>query len=138
MDMFDLNLGSFGQCIDYFRYSSGHANYPSKDGKALYYMSHDGRITKINLTGYSDISVPLFDVGSSVKIGRISDPIVVKQLLRNIELSIFAMIHDLIQGGDESISLENIHIPIHSVQVFDEDKRPGCYGYAQVGVAIIV
>lgn len=138
MDGLKLNLGTFNKCVEYI--SGRHAEYPVDPGtKVSYYMSHDGDIASTD-KAVSSISIPLFDVGAAISIGRLSDPNNVKMLLAKIELDIFVMLNRILKesGNGFDFALENIRIPIQLVNFFDEDKFKGCYGWAEVGIAIFV
>ena len=136
MDGLKLNLGAFNKCVEYV--SVRHAEYPVDPGtKVSYYMSHDGDIASTDKAVHS-INIPLFDVGASISIGRLSDPNNVKMLLVKIELDIFVMLKRIIKesGNEFDFELENIRIPIQLVNFFDENSFGGCYGWAEVGIAI--
>lgn len=146
-----LNLGSFNRCVDYLeRGQSADYGIPDllfdstkspADTRVLYYPTHQGLIVRISdeHTG-SSIGVPLFDVGCAVDKGKIDDPEVVERLMAHLELEVMAMIHQIVKenGAKYSTPIDHIKIPVRSIQFFDDDNSTGCYGWVEIGVALIV
>lgn len=138
MHQLKLNLGRFDQCVEYL--SDGqNADYCIDSGMEVSYcMSHDGDIVSTKLAG-ACINIPIFDIGVCISNGRICDQQMMNLLLSRIELDIFVMIKRILQENNNGlVKLENILIPVRSVKFFDDDKCDGCYGWAEVGIAVIV
>lgn len=94
-DKSSLNLGRFNQCVDYL-IGTQHPEYVADQGDEVRYcINHNGEIAWSKLNDGS-VSIPTFSVGATVNNGRICDDDVVKQLLCNIELEIFAIINKVI------------------------------------------
>lgn len=114
--------------------------YQSVDlGSKIFYYINDKQIDSMS-PGEDHINIPTFDIGSAVTKGRINDPKVVDCLLSSIELSVLAMIKNIlsVSGSDYNVILENINIPIRRIQVFDDNNSKGSYGWAEVGVSVVV
>lgn len=137
MDELRLNLGRFNECVDYL-VDGQVADYPVSPGSEVFYcMNHDGDIAYTKQS--SDcINIPSFEVAACVDNSRIDNQDAVERLLSCIEFDIFAMIKKILQKTDWNLKLENIHIPIRLIKVFDDDNSDGCYGWAEVGIAVIV
>lgn len=137
MNGYRLNLGTFNECVEYI--SGCNAEYVIDPGTEIfYYMSHDGDIAYTD-KAINSISVPIFDVGASISVGRLDDQDNVKMLMANIELDILFMLKRIIKesGSKFDSMLKNIKILVGPINLFDEDKFKGCYGWAGVGIAIL-
>ncbi len=135
MDGLKLNLGTFNECVDHVP-GRRNVEYPTDvETEVFYYMSENGDIVSTKLA-YNQIGIPMFNVGGFAEGGRIDDSDVVKRLLSSIELSIFAMLKRILKQSNSNSTLENIRIPIGHVQIFDDNNSDGCYGWADVGIAV--
>lgn len=134
-----LNLGSFSQCVEFLGDGQNAEFSLNPEQKVFYYMSQDGDIVSTELA-QSSITIPTFDIGTAVDNGHIGDSDRLQRLLSSIELDIFTMIARILKESDNQYKwkFENIYIPICSVKAFDDDKHNSCYGWAHVGIAIIV
>lgn len=86
------------------------------------------------------VDIPSFNVGAAIPSGRICDSKVVDNLLACLETKIFATITRVLQETGDGLNLENILISIRSVNIFDDESpniTDGCYGWAEVGIAVI-
>lgn len=137
MDGLTLNLGRFNQCVSYLMDGQNADYFVNHGSKVFYYMSHDGDIVSTKLA-YNGINVPTFAVDGFADNGRIDNKEVLERLLSRIELDILTMVKKILKESGGDLIFDNIHIPICSVQVFDDDKSNGCYGWASVGVAVSV
>lgn len=147
MSKFKLNLGQFNQCVEYLpnlKAIGGSATYPTGSDNVCRCIDsgpviNDRHIVPIESSNDS-VAIPLFDIGVGVSNGRICNPNVIKHLLAKIELDIFVMIKEVLDKSDNKFDfdLNKIHVPVRSIQFFDEDKRSdGCYGWASIGIAVI-
>ena len=148
MNKLKLDLGRFNQCVEYLDIGRKNPDYSVDEGdKMLYHTSYDsincGRDCEIISPRFGGdcFSVPVFDIGIAVDNGRINDDEILQQLLCHIEFRVFNMINKIINESmlhTDNLKLEDIKIPIRAINVFDDDKNTGCYGWAELGIAIVV
>ncbi len=139
MHEFKLNLGRFNKCTEYTGDKIRSVQYPVNAGDTVsYFMSHDGDIASTKFANNDHVTIPLFDIGTAVDTGRICDPDTVELLLSGMELEILSMIRRLLSKRCQTIgfTLENIHITVGPINMFDEPKRDGCYGWVEVGISL--
>lgn len=135
-----LKLGRFDQCVEYLSHGQSPCYSIDGDRKIFYYMSCDGTIafTTMELTSDSSITIPTFDVGHAIsRVACICSERTVDSILSGIELQIFAMIERIIKENGDDLRLENIIIPVRNVVVFNNGGHDGCYGWAELGIAVI-
>lgn len=136
-EQYKLNLGQFNQCIEYLPTGS-MGEYPiDLNTKVLYYMSDEGDIASTSLAKHS-ICIPTFDIGVATSYGDVDDSRTIQTLLALIELRIMAMVKRIVHECSGTFKLDNVRILVKNIQFFDDDKSEGCYGWADVGIAIMV
>ena len=132
-----LNLGSFNACID--RLPKGaSADYPVCPGQTVFFcMSHDGDVVKTKITG-DCVNIPTFEVGAVSDKEYVNDLPIASNFMASLELDILKTVHRIIEESEWGLKLKNIRIPVRHIKIFDQEGGDGCYGYAEVGVAVIV
>ncbi len=138
MNNLKLDLGQFNQCVDYLPGHHG-VDYPVDSSKEVFYYSDSvtDKIVSAELTG-EYINIPTVDFGAAAYEGLRSDPEIVRYLLACIELNVFDAIKKILDKVDKDCKLKNIRIPIRKIEIFDDDKHMGCYGWAEVGIAVFM
>lgn len=139
MDKLKLDLGQFNQCVSYASRDPGMIAYPTANEISLiFYFTRHLNNDIISRKVINFFNVPIFDIGAVVKDKCINDPEAVKALLAKIELEVFNMIRRLIQESGSDLKFENVLIPIKSVNACNDDFGGGCYGWVEIGIAVIV
>ncbi len=136
----ELDLGRFNKCVDYCDVSVESVSYPISPPCDMFCFVDEQTVSRVEVSDNS-FCVRTIPVGAAVDEGRINDPSVVKMLLASIELKVYGMIKTILEkssyGKVKSLTLENILIPIRSVNIFDDDKSSGCYGWVDIGIAVV-
>ena len=144
--LYKLNLGRFDQCVNYLSLES---QQPVPLHSTVFCCNpYVGDTQKIVISGNPDevdakeafVTIPSVDVGVALDGGKICDQNVVNSLLSKIELKIFKIISHLIEESEQvfKMGMENVKITVKNIQFFDDDKTDGCYGWADVSIAVIV
>ena len=141
MDNLTLNLGQFNQCADYIPNSAtkavGRIEYPINSESQIFYMEHHH--DKVVSAKIRDcVTVPTFDIGVAINDGHISDPHVANALLAKMELEVFRLLHETIRESGSDLKFDRIMIPIRSIEMYDDTGKCGCYGWVDVGIAVMV
>lgn len=132
-----LNLGRFNDCVDYLL-NGQPIEYPVDSGrKMFYYTAPNNPISSVRIVDNS-FNVPIYSVGEFIEEGRISDKDVINRFLAKIELRIFAMMEVILKESDSNLRLENILLPVRNIEISDNDKSDGCYGWVEMGIAVVV
>ncbi|KKL15070.1 hypothetical protein LCGC14_2509310 [marine sediment metagenome] len=133
-----LDLGSFNQCIDYIEgVNTGEYSVPSLS-TALYYSCESDEIARISgVVSGGIISVPTFEIGDYLENSDIDDPGVIESWMALVGLKIYKMLHHIIKVSEIPLRLDNICIPVKEIRIFNDDYC-SCYGWIQLGIALII
>lgn len=140
--MYQLNLGPFNGCIEHIPKESGAYYSADKDTKVFCYSSSGGDIVEMQNGDDRDdtVGICVFQVECSAD-GRVNDHLKVAELITNLELQIVKMIYRIMEVSNTPLcvnSLNHIHIPVMSIQFHDNDLHKDCYGWVELGIAVIV
>ncbi len=137
MNDLKLNLGTFNACIEYLPEGS-HADYPVSPGRTIFFcMSHDGDVVNTEISG-SCVNIPTFEIGAISDGEFPSDLPLASNFMASLELDILRVIYRIIESSKKGVNLKNTRIIVREVKVFDQVGGNGCYGYAEIGVAVII
>lgn len=142
--MYKLNLGPFNRCVDYLPKGSSAIYSADRDTKVFCYSFHGGDIVEVLDGDYRDdtgaVCVEVFQVGCTTD-GYVDDHSKVAELITALELKIVKMIYRIMEVSNTSLcvnSLSRIHIPVTSIQFHDNDLHKDCYGWVELGIAVMV
>lgn len=137
--MYKLNLGRFNCCVEYLPKGAIAEYSIDDDTKIICCTAHSENVKLVRILSDSHVTINLFDIGCHCDDGKIDDSKIIDKMMANIELEIMSIIRRICRedGCQYSLNLDDIKIPVKNIEFFDDNRNGGCYGWAQVGIALI-